>query len=188
MKAILYALLPSLLSFNVLASDSYTIDSRHTFPSFEIGHLGFSTQRGRFNHTTGKLILDTKSQTGGSLNASIDSDSISTGLSELEAHLRGEDFLNSARFAQITFNSNQLKFSNEQLVAIDGNLNLHGITKPVHLTVDYFHCGINVISLKNVCGANMTTTLKRSDFGIDKYVPMISDEVKIMIQFEAIKD
>lgn len=81
----------SLCSCAVLAADSYTIDSRHTFPSFEINHLGFSTQRGRFNETSGKVLLDTAAATG-SIDISVNTASISTGLAELEQHLRGPDF------------------------------------------------------------------------------------------------
>jgi len=67
-------------------------------------------------------------------------------------------------------------------------LTLHGISKPVHLKVDHFYCGINPIRLKYTCGANAVTTIKRSEFNVDKYVPMISDEVNVAIQVEAVRD
>lgn len=175
------------LSFSAVAADSYTVDPRHTFPSFEIDHLGFSLQRGRFNQTEGKITLAPEFASG-SIDIAIDAASISTGLAELEKHLRGEDFLDVARFPKITFKSKHLAFDKEQLVGADGELTLHGVTKSVHLTVDRFHCGVNLISLKNVCGANATTTIKRSDFGVDKYAPAVGDEVKVTIQIEAIKD
>ncbi len=169
------------------AADTYTIDSRHTFPSFEISHLGFSVQRGRFNHTTGKVRLDP--ETGkGSMRITVDAASISTGLAELEEHLRGEDFFDVAHYPDITFTSDQLQFNNKRLVAVNGNLTIHGITKPVMLRVDHYHCGLNMISMKNVCGANAVASIKRSDFGVDKYAPMLADDVKIIIQVEAIKD
>jgi len=118
----------------------------------------------------------------------IDTASISTGLAELEEHLRGKDFLDAARYPQIPFSSAKLSFNKDQLVAVDGNLSFHGITKPVHLVLDYFHCGMNIIAMKNVCGANATTTIKRSDFGVDKYAPTLADKVNIMLQIEAAKD
>jgi polyisoprenoid-binding protein YceI len=177
----------STLSLSAMAADSYTVDPRHTFPSFEINHLGFSMQRGRFNETSGKIILDPKAATG-NIQIAINTASISTGLAELEEHLRGKDFFDAARYPQITFTSDQLSFNNGQLTAIDGFLTMHGITKPVHLTVDYFHCGLNVITMKNACGANATTSLQRSDFGVDKYAPALADDVKIVIQIEAIKN
>jgi polyisoprenoid-binding protein YceI len=177
----------TMLSLPVAAADSYTIDPRHTFPSFEINHLGFSIQRGRFNRTSGKVMLAPESASG-SIQITIDTASISTGLADLEKHLRSEDFLDAERYPLITFTSDKLSFNKDQLVAVDGKLSLHGITKPVHLVVDYFHCGMNMIAMKNVCGANATTTIKRSDFGVDKYAPALADDVKIVLQVEAAKD
>jgi len=188
MKKTLLALITgSTLSFSATAATSYTVDSRHTFPSFEINHLGFSIQRGRFNQTSGKVLLDPELAKG-TIQITIETASISTGLAELEKHLRGSDFLDSAQYPQITFVSDKLSFNKDQLIAADGLLTLHGISKPVHLTVDHFYCGMNLIAMKNTCGANATTTIKRSDFGVDKYAPKLADEVLIAIQIEATKD
>jgi polyisoprenoid-binding protein YceI len=175
------------LSFSATAATSYTVDPRHTFPSFEISHLGFSIQRGRFDRTSGKVLLDPDKGTG-SINITVETVSISTGLAELEKHLRGEDFLDAARYPKISFVSDKVSFNKDQLIAADGIMTLHGISKPVHLIIDHFYCGMNLIAMKNTCGANATTTIKRSDFGIDKYVPKVGDEVKIAIQVEATKD
>ena len=188
MKMTVFALIiGTLFSFSAQAATSYTVDPKHTFPSFEVNHLGFSIQRGRFNQTKGKIKLDPE-LSAGSIEITIETASIDTGLADLEKHLRGNDFLDAKRYPQITFLSNRLSFNNDQLIAADGLLTLHGIAKPVHLTVDHFNCGMNIITLKNTCGANVTTTIKRSDFGIDKYVPKIADDVIINIQIEATKD
>ena len=186
-KIISVLIIGSIFSFPAAAATSYTVDPRHTFPSFEINHLGFSIQRGRFNQTSGKVVLNPDSATG-SIDIAIETASISTGLAELEKHLRGKDFLDAVRYPQITFVSDKLSFNKDQLVAADGVLTLHGISKPVHLTVDHFYCGMNLITLKNTCGANATTSIKRSDFGVDKYAPKLADEVNIAIQIEATKD
>lgn len=186
-KTLLALIIGYALSFSATAADSYTVDPRHTFPSFEINHLGFSVQRGRFNQTSGKVLLDPQSATGYIL-ISIETASISTGLTELEKKLRGKEFLNAERYPQIKFTSDKLHFNQDQLVAADGVLTLHGISKPVHLTVDHFYCGLNLINMKNTCGANATTTIKRSAFGVDKYTPKLGDDVTIAIQIEVIKD
>jgi polyisoprenoid-binding protein YceI len=149
--------------------------------------MGFSIQRGRFNQTNGKVLLDPESATG-SIQIAIETASISTGLAELEEHLRGKDFLDAKRYPQIKFVSNKLSFNKDQLTATDGILTLHGVSKPVHLAIDHFYCGMNVIAMKNTCGANATTTIKRSDFGVDKYAPKLANEVNIAIQIEATKD
>jgi len=186
-KMIIAMLLGSAVNVSAIAATSYSVDPRHTFPSFEINHLGFSIQRGRFDQTSGKIVLDPDSGKG-NITITIETASISTGLAELEEHLRGEDFLDAARYPKITFVSDKLSFNKDQLIAADGIMTLHGISKPVHLNVDHFYCGLNLIAMKNTCGANATTTIKRSDFGVDKYVPKIGDEVKIAIQIEATKD
>lgn len=176
-----------LVSFSVQAADHFTIDNRHTFPSFEVSHLGFSIQRGRFNETSGKIVLDAANGKG-SMDISVNMASISTGLTELEDHLRSKDFFDVVKYPVMTFKADKLNFVGDKLVAADGTLSLHGISKPVHLTVDHFHCGMNLIKMNYTCGANAFTTIKRSEFGVDKYVPMVADDVKVLIQVEATKD
>jgi len=188
MKNTLIAIaLASTVSVSAFAADSYTIDSRHTFPSFEVNHLGFSIQRGRFNKTVGKITLDTAAKTG-SIDVAIDAASISTGLPDLEEHLRGEEFFDTAKYPTITFTSKKLKFDGDKLVGADGDFTMHGVTRPVSLQLDYFKCGIHPMTKKGNCGANATTLIKRSEFGITKYVPAVGDDVKIAIQVEATKD
>lgn len=176
-----------LCSMPAWAADSYTIDSRHTFPSFEVDHLGFSIQRGRFNESSGKVVLDSANGRG-SIDVVVKMASIDTGLAELEEHLRGKDFFDVAKFPSMTFKSDKLRFAGEKLIGADGTLTLHGVSKPVSLKVDHYHCGLNPIKLQHTCGANAVATIKRSDFGVDKYVPMVGDDVKIAIQVEATRD
>ncbi len=178
-------LIASVLSANVFAADNYVVESSHTFPSFEISHLGFSMQRGRFNTTTGKIVLDGAKST---VEVSIDTNSLDTGLDKLEEHLKGEDFFNVAQYPAMTFKSTHVKFKDKTLTSVEGDLTLHGVTKPVVLTVDHFKCGDNPITKKPTCGANAVTTIKRSDFGITKYLPAVGDDVKIAIQIEAVKE
>ncbi len=187
MKRLLMLLFVVTQSATVLAMDSYTIDSRHTFPGFEIDHLGFSTQRGRFNSTRGNLKMDPEKGKG-SLQVEVDAASISTGLEELEAHLRGEDFFDVQQYPKIVYQSTKLVFEKEKLVEVQGLLTMRGQTHRVDLKVDHFYCGRHFKTLKYVCGANASGALKRSDFGVDKYTPFLADKVKIVIQVEAIKD
>ena len=169
------------------AQESYTIDSAHTYPSFEVSHLGFSTQRGRFNNTRGRIVLDRQAKTAVA-EIVIDAGSISTGLDKLEAHLRKADFFDVEKYPTITFKSTGARFSGDNLAALEGELTMHGVTKPVTLTIDNFRCGTHPANKKSVCGADATGTLKRSDFGIKYGVPVIGDEVRLLIQVEAHKD
>src|SRR5688572_30880432 len=89
------------------APETYTIDARHTFPSFEVMHLGMSLQRGRFNKTTGRITVDTATRAG-TVDVTIDANSVNTGVEKLEEHLRAEDFLNTSQFPAITFKGSNM--------------------------------------------------------------------------------
>jgi polyisoprenoid-binding protein YceI len=178
-----------LLSAPALAQvETYIIDATHTFPSFEISHLGFSTQRGRFNNTTGKILLDMTAKSG-SVEVNIDTNSIDTGLEALEKVLRDPDWFGVAQFPTMTFKGDRLRFEGDKLVGVDGALTLRGVTRPVSLKVDHFRCAMHPLRKKPACGADATTTLKRSEFGMVKFpAPIVGEDVKIAIQIEAIKD
>jgi polyisoprenoid-binding protein YceI len=169
------------------AADSYTIDPKHTFPSFEVSHIGFSTQRGRFDRSSGKIELDAKAKTG-AVQVRLEADSIDTGLPELEAKLKSAEFFDAAKHPAITFSADTLEFAGETPVAAVGTLSLLGVSKPLRLSIDHFHCGVHPINKRQVCGADASGEIKRSDFGMKAFLPAIGDDVKIRIQVEAFKD
>lgn len=175
------------MTAGAMAADSFTIDSRHTFPVFEVNHLGFSTQRGRFNNVTGKIML-VPSQKSGSIEVNIDSASIDMGMDAWDKQMRGEDFFNVEKFPNMSFKSTKLVYDGDKLVGAEGDFTLLGVTKPVKLEVKGFTCGTHPINKKALCGADISTVIKRSEFGMTKYVPSISDDVVIKIPVEAFKD
>ncbi len=172
---------------SVQAADSYTIDSRHLYPMFEVNHLGFSTQRGRFNKGAGKIVLDPAAKSG-SVDLKIETASIDMGLEKWDEHLRSADFFDVAKHPAITFKSTKLSFDGEKVVGAEGNMTLLGVTKPVTLALSGFRCGEHPMLKKTVCGADATTTIKRSDFGMKYGLPAIGDEIKLIVPIEAIKD
>ncbi len=167
--------------------ETFTVDPNHTFPAFEIGHFGYSLQRGRFNKTTGRITLDTAAKQG-SADIAIDTGSVSTGHAKLEDHLRGEDFFNSAKHPQMTFKSNNFAFEGDKVKSASGDLTINGVTRPVTLKADQFNCAPHPMLKKKACGAELTTTIKRSDFGIKTFLPAVADDVMLRINVEAIKD
>jgi polyisoprenoid-binding protein YceI len=185
-KAIL-ALAVGLVSVSVWAADSYTIDPRHTHPSYEISHFGWSTQRGRFDNVTGTISLDRATQTG-SVEVSIDASSISTGVGKLDEHLRSADFFNVAKYPSITFRAARIEFNGDAPTSVLGEITILGVTKPTALTITHFACGPHPIFRKYVCGAEAGTTIKRSEFGMTKYLPALGDDVKLLVNVEAFKD
>ena len=167
--------------------ESFTVDPRHTFPSYEIGHFGYSFQRGRFNKTTGKITLDTQAKKG-SAEIAIDATSISTGVEKLEEHIRSDDFLKTQANPQITFKSSRFVFEGESLRQAIGELTMAGVTRPVTLDVTHFYCAPNPMSKRKVCGAELVAKIKRSEFGIKYGLPALADDMTLRIGVEAIKD
>jgi len=162
----------------------YTVDPRHTFPSFEVSHLGLSTQRGRFNRTEGEIALDLPARRGW-VQIQIDPDSVDTGDAQLEAILRSETFFDTASHRYIYFRSTGMEFTGDRLARVRGELTLLGVTRPLDLQVTGFRCGPHPVTKQPTCGADATAVLKRSDFGMTRHIPAVGDEVTLLIQVEA---
>ena len=168
-------------------TETYTVDPNHTFPAFEIGHMGYSIQRGRFNKTSGKITLDSAAHAG-TADITIDTASISTGHPKLEEHLRSEEFFDAAKFPALHFKADRFEFDGEKVKAAPGTLTMHGVTRPVTLKAEYFSCGLHPMLKKKMCGADFSATIKRSEFGITRGVPAVADDVNLRINVEALKD
>ncbi|WP_153111268.1 YceI family protein [Propionivibrio limicola] len=187
MKRLAILSLFAALSLPVLAApETFAVDSMHTFPSFSYSHFGYSVQTSRFNKTTGKVVLDKAAKTG-SVEVVIDMKSVETG-SILNEHIQGEDFFDTAKYPTATFKSIRVMFDGDKPVAVEGNLTIKGVTKPVTLKVTGYQLMPHPMMKKDVLGANATTTVKRSEFNAGKYAPYVGDDVTITIAIEAIKE
>ena len=169
------------------AADSYTIDPGHTYPSFEADHMGISVLRGKFNKTSGTVTLDRAAKTG-TIDIAIDPSSLDFGHEKLNVHAKGPDMFDVAKFPTVTYKGKSIKFNGDVPASVDGELTLHGVTKPVTLTINKFKCINHPMLKKEVCGADATAEFKRSDFGISYGLPMLAPEVKLAIEVEAIKN
>lgn len=188
MKKITLSLVAASLAAPALAApETYVIDGNHTYPRFEYSHFGYSTQLSRFDKTSGKITLDRAAKTG-SIDVVIDTKSVNTGSALFNQHIQGEDFLHTEKHPTATFKSTAVRFDGDKPAAIDGNLTVKGITKPVTLTVTSFHCMPHPILKKDACGANATTRIKRTDFNAGKYAPNVGDELTLTIAVEATKE
>jgi polyisoprenoid-binding protein YceI len=186
LAVILSALVLPLTAGTADAADTYAIDPTHTFPSFALNHLGFSTFRGRFDRTSGTITLDLAGKTG-SADISIDVASVSTGVDKLNEHLLKPDFFDVAKYPTIRFKSKDFRFSGDKLTAVSGDLTMHGVTRPVTLEVSSFNCGLHPLKKVQACGADAAVTIKRSDWGISTYSPNVGEEVSLQIEVEAHK-
>ncbi|NOX42236.1 MAG: polyisoprenoid-binding protein [Gammaproteobacteria bacterium] len=168
-------------------SASYTIDPEHTYPSFEISHLGFSTMRGLFEKTSGKLTMDLSKKTG-SVDIVIDAASINTAHAKRDKHLRSPDFLNTVEYPEIKYKSTKVEFTSDTTINVSGDLTLAGVTKPVVLNVTHIKCGTHPFNKKELCGFDAQAKIMRSDFGLKYGLPGIGDEMKLLFEVEAFKD
>lgn len=175
------------LSFGTIAAETYTSDATHTFVSFEYSHLGFSTQRSRFDKVDATVTLDREHKTG-SIDVKIDPKSVNTGSEKFNQHLQSDEFFNVAQFPTATFKSTKVIFTGDNPSQVEGNLTLKGITKPVTLTVTNIVCKAHPMMKKEFCGANATAQIKRSDFDLGKFAPYVSDETSLIIAIEAGKN
>jgi polyisoprenoid-binding protein YceI len=193
-KAVFGALALALPFAVSAASENYTLDSTHTFPQFEVDHLGVSTMRGFFRKSSGKFSMDRAAKTG-SVELTVETASLDTGDSDKgsrprtrDDHLRTADFFNVAEFPRMTFKSTAVKFAGDNPAEVAGNLTLLGVTKPVTLKIERWVCKDNPMSKKPMCGGNASASLKRSDFGMKYGIPAIGDELKLTFEFEGYKD
>jgi len=169
------------------APETFVIDGGHTFPRFSYNHFGLSTQLSRFNKTTGKIVLDKVAKTG-SVDVEIDMKSVDTGFTVFNGHIQGEDFLDTEKYPTATFKSTKVRFEGDKPVAVDGNLTIKGVTKPVTLTLTNFQLMPHPVYKKDAIGTNATTKIRRTEFNAGKYAPDVGDEVTIDISVEAIKE
>lgn len=169
------------------APATYNIESNHTYPSFEADHMGISLWRGKFNKSAGTIVLDPAAKTG-SLDITIDTASLDFGHDKMNDHAKGKDMFNIEKFPTATYKSKSVKFNGITPVAVEGELTLLGVTKPVTLAINKFKCIQHPMFKREACGADASATFNRADFGLDYGVKMgFSPEVKLAIQVEALK-
>jgi polyisoprenoid-binding protein YceI len=176
------------LAAPAFGQETYTLDSNHTFPEFEVLHGGYSLQRGAFSKATGKITLDRAAKKG-ALDVTIDTSTVNTNQAARDAVLKSERFFNVAQFPSMTFKSVSFRFDGDNVVGAEGELTILGVAKPVTLVVKDFKCGPSPFNRAvTMCGAEVAAAIKRSDWGMKTGIPNIADDVKISIPVEAIKE
>ncbi|CEG57072.1 YceI family protein [Legionella fallonii] len=193
MKRVLSSLvtvLTAIFSFSAVsyaAPETFTLDNKHTYVLWTIKHLGFSTQAGKW-YASGQLVLDKDHPDQSKVNATIKIADISTGLPDLDKHLKGKLFFDSDKFPSATFVSNKVDVLGKHSAKVQGMLTVHGVTQPITLDVTLNKVGISPITNKNTVGFSASTVIKRSDFGIKTLLPELGDDVIIQIGAEAYQD
>lgn len=168
------------------ATTSYELDPNHTEVRFSWNHFGYSNPSGSFNELKGTLVFDDIDPANSSVTVTIPVASINTRVADLDAHLQRDDFLDVAQFPDITFNSATVEpGAGDNAYRIHGDLTIHGVTRSVTLDATLNKRGEHPMNKAPTIGFDATTIIKRSDFGVGKYAPMVSDELKVSITLEA---
>ncbi|WP_174873969.1 YceI family protein [Vogesella oryzae] len=183
-RTALFAALFATAGAAVAAPVNYSVDPTHTFAAYEVNHLGLSLQHGTFTKVNGQLVVDEAAKKG-SVDVTIDANSLQTFFGDRDTHLKSEAFFNVAKFPTLTYKSTAVVFKGDKPASVQGNLTLLGVTKPVTLTLARVSKGKNPMTGVETWGANAVATIKRSDFGMKTFVPAISDDVTLNITLEA---
>jgi polyisoprenoid-binding protein YceI len=146
---------------------TYVLDPHHTYPSFEADHMGgLSVWRGKFTDTTGNVVYD-KEAKAGSISVTVNMNSIDFGMAKMDEHAKSPDIFDAAKYPTATYTGKFTKFNGAAPTEAEGTLTLHGVTKPLNLTINSFLCKPNPMTKKEVCGADASATFNRGDFGVN---------------------
>jgi len=170
------------------ASSTYSVDPDHTHPSFEVDHFGgLSTWRGTFKKSSGTVTLDTEARTG-TVDVVVDTATVDFAHDKLNEHASSPEMLDVAKFPTAQYKGRFVDFANGAPRTISGDLTLHGVTKPVTLTINSFKCFEHPMLKKQVCGADASGTFNRADFGVNYGQQYgFKQDVLLRIQVEGIK-
>ena len=166
-----------------IKAGTYMLDKTHGKITWSVDHLGFSTFVGQFTDTSAKLTINPASPERTLLNASVQTASVASLNDKLDDELKSSDWLDTSKFPVARFEATHVDATGNK-AKVMGNLTLNGVTKPEELDVTFNQAGMNPIDKKYRLGFTGTMTIKRSDFGVTKYVPMVGDDVALQLEGE----
>ncbi len=184
-----------ILANSAARADIYDLDPMHTEVRFSWDHLGMSRQAGRFTDIKGTLTFDPGKPEVSVVDISIPIKSISTGVKKLDEHLlTSKEFFDPATHPAITFKSTGVVMNGGKTAQVAGDLSINGVAKPVVLDVTWNFTGEHPLATINPTyagafssGFSATTQIRRSDWGLTRTIPYVSDELKITIETELIR-
>ena len=162
-------------------SGAYKVDPYHTQVGFSVSHFGFTEFSGFFSGASGTLRLDPANPSESKLNVSVPVQSVTTTVSKLDDELKGQQWFDVAQFPSATFTSTRITQTGRGAATIDGDLTLHGVTRPVTLEAHFVGAGVNPLNKAVTVGFEATGTVRRSEFGVKTYVPLVGDDVRLTI-------
>lgn len=165
---------------------SYALDPTHTFVTFELRSWGLSTLRGRFTRKQGEIVLDRAARRG-RVDITLDTTTVSTGIVAIDAALKGPDGLDTEKHPSARFTGEDFAFDGDKVASVTGTLTVRERSQSVVLKAMNYGCYTNPLLKREVCGGDFEARVSRASFGIDAAVPGIGDEVRLLVQVEAIR-
>lgn len=184
-KTVFSAAMILLASPALAVPETYVFDPAHTSITWHANHFGFSNPSGKFVKSEGSLVLDEEKPEDSKINVTVHPGSLVTGIEKFDTHLKSKDFLNVEQFSTATFVSDKVEITGKDTAKVHGTLTLLGVSKPIVLDVKLNKIGEGPMDKIKTAGFSATTTIKRSEFGINYGVPGVSDDVKVDIEMEA---
>ncbi len=161
-------------------AESYKVDPVHSFVLFRIKHMGIGQAYGRFNQSSGTFSIDESDPAKCAIDVTVKAESVDTGNAKRDSHLKSPDFFNAKEFPTIKFKSKTFTKTGERMYDVEGELTLHGVTKPIAVKVE--HIG----TANDKAGIEATFTVKRSEFGMTFGLDngSLGDEVTVRVGLE----
>lgn len=163
---------------------SYVLDPDHGKVTWSVSHLGYSTYYGQFTGLSGTLQLDPKAPEKSRLEVTVPLGGVITGSARLNEHLAAPDFFDTAKFPTATFTATKVEPTSPTTARITGDLNLRGTVRPFAIDATFNQAGIHPVDQRYTVGFDGRAVVKRSDFGINAYLPQLGDEVSLRIEGE----
>lgn len=169
-----------------VTAGTYAADSSHSLIGWEVNHFGFNDYYGIFGDVAGTLVLDPANPNAAKVDVTIPVASVTTASKGLTEHLlragkdgASPDFFGPAP-APARFVSTAVT-AKGMTAMVTGNLTLNGVTKPVTFEAEFTGAGNNPFNKRATVGFEAEVAIKRSDFGVNYGIPLVSDEVELDI-------
>ncbi len=167
-------------------ADTYSVDPVHSSIVFRIGHLQINSVYGRFNGASGTVEYDPAAPDKAMFDVHVEAKNVDTNVPQRDNDLRSANFFDVEKYPTIQFKSTSVKATDAKTLEVTGDLTLHGVTRPLTVVMSW---GGVAKDMRGMIRSGFSTefTVKRSDFGMDKMIPMVGDDVKMMVALEAVK-
>ncbi|WP_284053246.1 YceI family protein [Stakelama marina] len=159
---------------------TYLVEPNHTQVAFSVSHMGITPFAGTFSEARGSMTLDPADLSKTQLDVTIPIASVQTTSAKLDGELKSADWFDAAKYPEAKFHATDVQRTGDDTARITGNLTLHGVTQPITIGAKFFGTAPNPLNKKVGIGFLGRAVIKRSDFGIDKYVPLVSDETVLI--------